>query len=172
MSKSLFEERRNENCKTKKPDIPRAGRGGKAHGRAAGQVGAGQGRTPTGRFAQETTAAFALKGIRDNCSECVIGSTDNLKRHIRKLYAQVILGGQEIVPWARCSAPPSSFIALPSPTPPGLVPPRPAVSHLAPPRPAPPRPQCFRGLGSTNIISGISMTLRLRPQSSSRTCLA
>ena len=54
-------------CRIQNPDIPRAGRGGAAHGRAAGRSGAGQGGTPTGRFAQEAIDPFAFQGIEDNC---------------------------------------------------------------------------------------------------------
>ena len=63
-------------CRIQKPDIPRAGRGGAAHGGAAGRGGAGQDGTPTGRFAQEPTVHLAPQGIEDNCPERQFGSTN------------------------------------------------------------------------------------------------
>ena len=51
-------------CWIQGPDIPQAGRGGAAHGEAAGRSGAGQDGTPTGRSAQETTVSLALQASR------------------------------------------------------------------------------------------------------------
>ena len=68
------------NCRTQKPDIPRAGRAGAAHGGAAGRGGAGQDGPPKGRFAQETTDPLAPQGIGDNCPGRRFGSMD--KRNI------------------------------------------------------------------------------------------
>ena len=45
-------------CRVQNPDIPRTGRVGAAHGRAAGRGGAGQDGTPTDRSAQVTTPTF------------------------------------------------------------------------------------------------------------------
>ena len=42
----------NRNLSSPNPNISRAGRGGAAHGRAAGHSGDGQDGTPTGRFAR------------------------------------------------------------------------------------------------------------------------
>ena len=51
-------------CRIQNLDIPRAGRGGAAHGGAAVRSGAGQDGTQTGRFAQETTFPLAPKTTR------------------------------------------------------------------------------------------------------------
>ena len=59
----MFQELVAKNSRIQNPDIPRALRSRAAHGRAAGQGGAGQDRTPTGRFAQETTGPLAPQGI-------------------------------------------------------------------------------------------------------------
>ena len=64
----------NQTCRVQNPDIPQVVRGGASHGGAAGRGGAGQDGTPTGRFAQETTAPLALQGIGNNCPECLSGS--------------------------------------------------------------------------------------------------
>ena len=64
-------------CRTQNPEIPRAGWGRAANGRVAGQGGAGQDGTPTGRFAQETTDPLAPQSIEDNCPERLFGSTNN-----------------------------------------------------------------------------------------------
>ena len=59
-------------CRIQNPDIPRAGSGGVAHGGAAGQSGAGQDRTPTGRSVQETTAHLApraSRALKNTCPE-------------------------------------------------------------------------------------------------------
>ena len=54
-------------CRVQNPVIPQAGRGGAAHGGAAGPGRAGQDGTPTGRFAQETTVPLARQCIEDTC---------------------------------------------------------------------------------------------------------
>ena len=66
----LFVPGRTCTCRIQNPDIPQAARGGPGQGStggAAGQGGAGQDGTPTGRFDQETTVPVALQGIEDNC---------------------------------------------------------------------------------------------------------
>ena len=63
-------------CRTQNPDIQRAERFGAAQSGAAGRSGTGQDRTPTGRFAQDTTDPFAPQGIVDNCPQRLLGSTN------------------------------------------------------------------------------------------------
>ena len=70
---------RSHNCRTfriQNPDIPLADRFGAAQSGAAGRGGTGQDRTPTGRFAQDTTVPLAPQGIEDNCPERLLGSTN------------------------------------------------------------------------------------------------
>ena len=52
------------------------GRDGAAHGGTAGQDGDGQGGTPTGRFAQETTDPLTHQTIEENLLGRVSGRTD------------------------------------------------------------------------------------------------
>ena len=53
------------------------GRGGAARGGAAGRGGDGQGRTPTGRFAQNTTVSLTLQTIEENPPGRVSGSANS-----------------------------------------------------------------------------------------------
>ena len=61
------------------PDIPRAGRGGAAHGGVAGRSGARHFGTPTDWFAQETNNHPAVQSIEDTCPERLLGSTNKAK---------------------------------------------------------------------------------------------
>ena len=66
-------------CQIQNPDIPLAGRGRAAHGRAAGRSGAGQVGTPTGRFAQEIAVPLVFQGfqgIEHNFCGRFVGSTN------------------------------------------------------------------------------------------------
>ena len=63
-------------CRAQNPGILRAGRDEVAHGGTAGRGGDGQDRTPTGRFAQETTVLLAFPNIEENCFERFSGSTN------------------------------------------------------------------------------------------------
>ena len=60
----------------KNPAIPRVGRFRAAHGRPAGQGGAGQGGRPTDRFGQETTDPFAFESTVHNCAKQNFKSTN------------------------------------------------------------------------------------------------
>ena len=63
-------------CRIQNPYIPRAGRGGAAHGRVAGRGGARHFGTPTDRFAHETSVHFAFQGIENNCAERLSAATN------------------------------------------------------------------------------------------------
>ena len=54
-------------CRVQNPDIPRAGRGGAAHGAAAGPGWAGPEGMSTVRLAQETSVPRTHKGTEGNC---------------------------------------------------------------------------------------------------------
>ena len=58
------------------PDIPRAGSVEATHGGAAGQV-----KTPTGVFAQETSISLALQRFDENCSARIFRSTNKRQRN-------------------------------------------------------------------------------------------
>ena len=60
-------------CRAQNPDIPRAGRGGPAHGEAAGRDGVRWDETLTIRSAQETTDRITRQDIENNCSERIFG---------------------------------------------------------------------------------------------------
>ena len=59
-------------CRIPNPDIPRAGRGGAAHGGALGRCGGRTGRqrvgSPRKQEDKKTTVPLALRGMEDNCS--------------------------------------------------------------------------------------------------------
>ena len=56
-------------CRIQNTDIRRAGRFGAAQSGAAGRGGTRQDRTPTGRFAQDTTVPLAPLSFENNCPE-------------------------------------------------------------------------------------------------------
>ena len=76
MYEEIRSPQRHSTCRIQNPDIPRAVRGGVAHGGVAGRSRIRQNGMPTDRFAQETNDHLASQGIEDHCPELLFGSTN------------------------------------------------------------------------------------------------